>query len=124
MGDPRVETVRCCAHCNQVAVVCDDATRYLLNGIFPSGTVYRHHCRACGRSFKSESPWRTFMALLLAAIPMALFVVMIYAALPYLIAPEPSYRRGAAHTNWWLYVTLGVGFLLMSIGVVASSAWR
>jgi hypothetical protein len=55
---------------------------------------------------------------------MTLFVVMIYSALPYLFATEPSYRRAAGHTNWALYVALGAGFFLISLGLMASSAWR
>src|SRR6266851_2302731 len=121
MGDSRVESVRQCAHCNQNAVVCVDATRYLLNGILPSGTVYQHSCRACGRSFKSESPWRTFLTMVLAAVPMALFVAMVFVAMPYLTAPEPAHGRAAGHTNWTMYVALGAAFLLMSMAVVASS---
>ena len=122
--DSRAETLRRCRTCSHEAVVCVDARRYVINGIIPSGTVYQHACQACGRKFKSESPWRTVMSMVMAAIPMSLCVLMVFTAMPYLIAPDPSYRRAAGHTNWELYTGLGAAFLLMSIAIVASSAWR
>jgi len=123
MADPRIETIRRCARCHQHGVTCVDATRFLLQGIIPSGTTYQHACGACGYRFKTESPWRTVVSLLMAAIPFALFVLMVVVAIPYVVDPDLPHQRAGQNTIW-IFAGIAALFLLLSLGVMGSSAWR
>jgi len=104
---------RRCSRCGHPAVRCLGVMRYELSGVVPTGTERQHRCDACGRTFRTESLWRTIVCtvyvspLLLVAGATAWVVFVKYGMNPL--------RPASMKSTDWIVVAVGAGALLFGL---------